>query len=112
MKVIILVATLLCSIQLMGATAERSIIVDEKDYVIRYEFGGTFGFAIIPSTMPPGRPHHQGALVTVYERQGKNLLFLRESRGVYVEDEPCFEDDPEKTVRFTLKQLAEKKAAK
>ena len=110
MKVsILVVALLLCCVSLMGDTAERFITVDEKDYVIRYEFGGTFDLVVIPSTMPSGRPHHYGALITVYRKQGKDLLFLRETRGVYVEGEPCLEDDPKKTVRYTLKWLQEKK---
>ena len=93
------------ALPLIGDSAERSVTVDGKDFVIRYEFGGTFGYVTIPLTNPLGRPHHQGAKITVYKKRGKNLIFLRESRGVYVEGEPCFEDDPEKTVRSALSEM-------
>ena len=89
-------------------SAERSVVVDDKVYAIYYKYSASSGLVSIPATIPLGRRHYQ-ALVTVYEKSGKDLLFLNEGRGVYVEGEHCFEDDPDQLVRAILGQLKQMK---
>lgn len=73
-----------------GARTRTTKGMDGHTYVEMYSIAeGDFLWSFVPSTIPPGNPHYN-AKVTLYRKDGQNLIKIGERNGQWI-DGGCFE---------------------
>jgi len=87
------------------AHAQRTFEDSTGFYLIRFDYDT--GWALTPSTYPPGQPHYTSLITVLQVIDGETGAIGEPFWGVYTEG-GCFEDNPETLVQWAKKLLAER----